>query len=397
MTHPSVAPVRFAVAAFDALAAQVALLDRHGEIMAVNAAWRAFAQENGGADSVGANYLALCDATCGEDRENAAQMAAGIRAVLSGEEALFELEYPCHSPAEQRYFMVRVTAFTQDGLRYAVVAHENITRRKLAELEIVRLNRTLEERVEARTRELELSQAILARQNAELEDRNQALAQFAYVASHDLQEPLRTLGAYADILRHRYAGRQLDDRADTYLMHIAEQVFRARQLVRDILTLSNVAAQPPMKVLDLGALADEVGRSLPWPEGAQSSRAELPRVRANAAQVRQLLTNLLGNAIKFRSDRPLRVHLDGHAEGAWVHFTLRDNGIGIAPKHAEQVFVMFQRLHSRTLTGGNGIGLAVCRKVVERHGGRIWIDPEQEAGIAVHFTLPAASGPVSSE
>ncbi|NTY01358.1 ATP-binding protein [Deinococcus sp. JMULE3] len=388
------APVRFVAAAFDALAASVAILDDRGVILTVNDAWRDFARLNGGNSGEGVNYLEVCDAAQGEDREDAQKIAAGIRAVLAGHETLFELEYPCHSPHEDRYFMARVTPFTQDDRRYAVVAHENITRRKSAELEVLRLARELEARVERRTRELEDSRAVLAQQNAQLEDRNQALAQFAYVASHDLQEPLRTLGAYADILRHRYAGKVLDERADTYLLRITEQVTRARQLVRDILTLSNVASQPPLQPLDLGPLWDEAVRGLPWPSQAQVTRSELPRIEGNPPQARQLLQNLLGNALKFRAARPLQVHLSGvlTEDGTQVQFTLRDNGIGIAPQHTEKVFVMFQRLHTRAVTGGNGIGLAVCRKVVERHGGRIWLEPQEE-GLQVHFTLPAEGHP----
>ncbi|WP_019586046.1 sensor histidine kinase [Deinococcus apachensis] len=390
MTRSPASPSRYVSAAFDALSANVAILNARGEILAVNAAWRAFARENGGGDDVGSNYLEVCEGSWGEDREDALSIAAGIRSVLAGEQALFELEYPCHSPTEQRYFAARVTCFVQDGERYAVVAHENITRRKRAELEVRELNRTLEVRVEERTREVEASNLALELKNAELEDRNRDLAQFAYVASHDLQEPLRILGAYADLLRHRYQGRQLDERADTYLMHINEQVFRARQLVRDVLTLSNVTARPPLARLDLRQVWDEVCLSLPWPEDARPECGEVPPVCANAAQVRQLLTNLLGNAIKFRADEPLEVSLRARAQGGWVQFALSDNGIGIAPKHAEKVFVMFQRLHSRTLTGGNGIGLAVCKKIVERHGGRIWIEPHAGRGTTVRFTLPAA-------
>ena len=250
-------PQRFAGAAFDALSAIIAILDDRGVILAVNEAWRTFARENGGDDDVGVNYLSVCEAALGADRRDAQQIAVGIRAVLAGQETLFELEYPCHSPTEQRFFVARVTAFEQDGARFALVAHENITRRKLAELEAARLNAQLESRIQERTQALAASQAKLERQNAELEDRNQALAQFAYVASHDLQEPLRTLGAYADILRHRYTGKVLDERADTYLQRITEQAFRARQLVRDILTLSNVATQPPLSPMNLG----EIGRA----------------------------------------------------------------------------------------------------------------------------------------
>lgn len=404
MPRSPASPGRFAIAALDALLANVAILDAGGEILAVNAAWKAFSRENGGGNDVGGNYLRVCDGTQGEDRDDAARIAAGIREVLRREQPQFELEYPCHSPTEWRYFLARVTCFVQDGERYAVVAHENISRRKLAELEVRELNRTLEARVEERTREVEAARLALEvknteleaaglaleAKNAELEDRNAELAQFVYVASHDLQEPLRTLGAYADILRHRYQGRQLDERADGYLMHIGEQVFRARQLVRDVLTLSYVTSSPPMGTLDVRRVWDEVSLSLPWPEDARAQCGVTPPVQANVAQIRQLLTNLLSNAIKFRSNRLLEVKLTAWQADDWVHFALADNGIGIAPQHAEKVFMMFQRLHSRTLTGGNGIGLAVCKKVVERHGGQIWIEPCEAGGTQVRFMLPAA-------
>ncbi|MFC4638365.1 ATP-binding protein [Deinococcus hohokamensis] len=237
--------------------------------------------------------------------------------------------------------------------------------------------------------QLQRAHDALARSNAELQHRNDELAQFAYVASHDLQEPLRILGAYSDILRHRYEG-QLDSRAQTYLRHIGEQVFRARQLVRDVLTLSNVTEQPPLADVDLQKLWQDISPTLPWPAGAQVDCGELPHVYANVAQVQQLLTNLFGNAIKFRAERPLHITFTGEQRGRWVHLAVRDNGVGIAPEHAEQVFVMFQRLQNRTeQLSGNGIGLAVCKKVVERHGGHIWIEGKVGEGTTVHFTLPA--------
>lgn len=399
------APQRYTAQAFDALSANVAILAEGGEILAVNAAWRAFAQENAGgqpvSDGVGSDYLAVCDATQGEDREVAVQTAAGIRAVLAGQQPRFELEYPCQTVRGQMHFVVRVTCFVQDGARYAVVAHEDITRRKLAELEVRQLNRSLEARVAERTREAEAARAELQRKNDELERSNQELAQFAAVASHDLQEPLRTLSAYADLLRHRYQD-QLDARALGYLRTITEQVARARQLVRDVLTVSQVSDGAPLDRLDLGAVWAQEVAALTWPAGAEYHADPLPPVQADGAQVRQLLQNLLGNAVKFRADRPLRVSLSGRRladpwQGDWVEFALRDNGLGIAEEHREGVFIMFRRLHGRTPTGGNGIGLAVCKKVVERHGGRIWLDSREGEGTTVYFTLPAAgstpSGP----
>lgn len=393
MSRSPVPPGQYATAAFDALTANIAILDAQGCILVVNRAWREFGGDNdspNGGDDVGSNYLTICETTQGEDRRDALQLAAGIRQVLDGEQPVFELEYPCHSPTELRYFLARVTRFEQGGRPYAVVAHENITRRKLAELEVRTLNRTLERRVHARTRELDESHVTLTGRNTELARSNRELAEFAHVASHDLQEPLRTLGAYTDLLRHRYRD-QLDERGQGYLVHMQAQVTRARQLVRDVLTLASVEAQPSLEDLDLCPLWEEVCQGQAPPEDAQLICGPLPHVRANAAQMRQLLANLLSNALKFRAERPLQLTLHGWAEGPEVHLVLQDNGLGIAPEHAEQVFQMFQRLHSRSRSGGNGIGLAVCRKVVERHGGRIWIEPgEGQVGTAVHFTLPAA-------
>lgn len=384
-------PERFAVAAFDALMANIAIVDADGVIVAVNRAWTVFASDNGGSSNdVGINYLLVCDAARGQDGGDAHAIAAGIRAVLAGEQPLYELEYPCHTATQLRYYVARVTRFEQDGAHYALVAHEDITRRKLAELEVSSLNASLERRVLERTRALEAGERDLQRLNTELTARNEELSQFVYVASHDLQEPLRTLGAYADILRHRYRGRQFDERADAYLGHITEQVGRARRLVRDVLALATVSEEAPREVTDLAEVCREVQAELDWPPDARLHAAPLPPVWASPLQMRQLLDNLLGNALKFHGAAPLQVTLSAEAEGELVHFILRDNGIGIAPEHTEKVFGMFQRLHGRTATGGNGIGLAVCRRIVERHGGRIWIEAAPGGGSALHFTLPVA-------
>lgn len=389
--RPDLPPERFALAAFDALLANIAILDSGGAIVAVNRAWTVFAGNNGGRDSdVGTNYLTICDAAQGEDSSDAHAIAAGIRAVMAGDMRLYELEYPCHTATEQRYFLARVTRFEQDGEAFALVAHEDITRRKQAELEVMTLNASLERRVLERTEALKAGEEVLQNLNRELVNRNEELSQFVYVASHDLQEPLRTLGAYADILRHRYRGKQLDERADSYLGHITEQVGRARRLVRDVLALTTVSEDAPRTATRLGELCALVLDELVWPPDAELHVGELPAVWANPPQMRQLLDNLLGNALKFRRDTPLRVELGAEVDGDMAHFTLRDNGIGVAPEYAEKVFGMFQRLHGRTPTGGNGIGLAVCRRIVERHGGRIWIGDSAPGGIAIHFTLPAA-------
>ena len=411
--HTLATSPRFAVATYDALTANIAILNSAGEIIAVNRAWVRFAEAFGGQDDIGQNYLEVCEQTQGEERAMAISIAEGIRAVLQDPEAVTETEYPCALPDGMHYFLARVTGFVQDGAAYAVVAHQDITRRKRAELEVHDLNRHLEERVAERTQALQLTeqrleahnaeleriQTELGRKNAALEERNLELAQFTYVASHDLQEPLRILGIYNDLLQHRYA-ETFDERGQSYLAHMAEQVRRARQLVRDVLTFSNISAasSASSEPTDVLPIWQESAGMLDWPADAQySCLAALP-VQMHPAQLRQLLSNLLTNAIKFRTERPLRVTLTARRDGKWLEFRLCDNGVGIAAEQLDKVFLMFQRLQTRAATEGNGIGLAVCKKIVERQGGRIWLESRSGEGTCVVFTLPAAEpeGPQTS-
>ncbi|MFC3834829.1 ATP-binding protein [uncultured Deinococcus sp.] len=391
MPHRTFSPGRYAVAAFDALSAHVAILDERGVVLAVNRAWDVFARSNGGGNELGTNYLELCRQVRGPEQADALAVVDGITRVLQGDIDTFEWEYPCHSPTEQRFFVARVTQFVQDGQTYALVAHENITRRKVAELEVRELNRTLEARVHARTQELEASQRTLEQQNRALEYSNDELSQFAAVASHDLQEPLRTLSLHADMLLERHLGRPIDDRAERHLRHIITQAGRARRLVQDVLTMTELSATPSTDVVDLGALLPEVLEALSWPPTAPPVWGDLPPVRANAGQMRQLLTNLLGNALKYSEGRNLVVSITGAQTGDTVTVDVADAGSGIPAEHRTHVFELFRRLHNRTPTSGNGIGLTVCSKIIERHGGRIWITGNTLGGTSVHFTLPAAS------
>ncbi|AWN22528.1 two-component sensor histidine kinase [Deinococcus irradiatisoli] len=393
MQRSSTSP-RFAVAAYDALNANIAILNAEGEILAVNRAWTNFARRYDGDSGVGQNYLRICDQTTGDDQAVAYTIAAGIRDTLANPDHLTEVEYPCALPSGVHYFLARVSGFEQDGESFAVVAHQDITRRKHAELEVRELNRHLEERVLERTQALSEREQQLQERNreleriqAELEERNLELAQFTYVASHDLQEPLRILGMYNDLLQHRY-GDHFDERGQTYLRHIAQQASRARQLVRDVLAFASISAQPGEEQVDMQALWEDIVPTLPWPHDAQVRCAPTPPVLGHAAQMRQLLNNLLGNSLKFRAERPLEVSLSVRELGEWAEFRLQDNGVGIAGPYTEKVFQMFQRSHA--LTPGNGIGLAVCRKIVERQGGTIHLESQEGAGTCVIFTLPLA-------
>ncbi len=221
---------------------------------------------------------------------------------------------------------------------------------------------------------------------------NQELEHFAYVASHDLQEPLRTVASFAQLLSRRYQGR-LDADADDFLGFMADGAARMQTLINDLLAFSRVGTRgkpfepvPCEKVLQAALANLELAIA---ESGAVITHDPLPTVLADESQWVQLLQNLLGNAIKFRRPAETPRVLLGVARqpGAW-HFSVRDNGLGIAPQYFERIFIIFQRLHSRDTYPGTGIGLAICKKIVERHGGRIWVESEPGHGATFHFTIP---------
>jgi PAS domain S-box-containing protein len=227
----------------------------------------------------------------------------------------------------------------------------------------------------------------LKRSNAELE-------QFAYVASHDLQEPLRGVTSMVQLLQQRYQG-QLDARADQYIGLAVDAATRMQALINDLLAFSRVQrrAQPfrpipldkPLAVA-LANLQVAIEES-----GALITHDPLPTLQADAGQLTQLLQNLIGNAIKFHAEQTPRIHLSAtRQEDAWC-FAVRDNGIGIAPEYFERIFVIFQRLHARQAYPGTGIGLALCKKIVEHHGGQIWVESQLGAGATFFFTIPDRS------
>ncbi len=234
--------------------------------------------------------------------------------------------------------------------------------------------------LQARARDLE-------RSNAELE-------QFAYVASHDLQEPLRKVASFCQLLQRRYIG-QLDARADQYIEFAVDGAKRMQALIDDLLAFSRVgrADREPVLVSCAAALsqarvnvAGEIRRS-----GASVEATDLPSVRAELSLITSLFQNLISNAIKFRGDKPPVVQISAdRADDYWL-FSVADNGIGVEPEYADRIFVIFQRLHDRAAYAGTGIGLAMCRKIVEHYGGRIWLDTSYRDGARFCFTLPVAA------
>ena len=270
------------------------------------------------------------------------------------------------------------------------VLKENLTRLSVS------VRRALEE---ARLRvERKRAQDELARKVDELARSNEDLEQFAYVASHDLQEPLRMVAAYTQLLAERYRGK-LDDNADKYIGYAVEGAVRMQALIEDVLAFSRVGRNGhEHQATDCDSAVDEAIKNLTaavQESGVTVTRSPLPILVADQVHLVHLFQNLIGNAIKFRGREPPVVKISAEKNGSEWLFTVADNGIGIAPEHKEFIFKIFQRLHTRSEYSGNGIGLAICRKIVEQHGGRIWVDSEAGQGSTFRFTL--AAGPADKE
>ncbi len=254
---------------------------------------------------------------------------------------------------------------------------QDVTAHKIMEMHLQNMNQVLEDRVAQRTRELERS--------------NWDLQQFAYVASHDLKEPLRIVAGFVQLLEKRYSGK-IDDKATQYISYVVDGVRQMDALIESLLSYARVGSQnEPLSHVNtetvlnrslryLGCLIDEKGATITWDS--------LPTVVADEGQLVQVFQNLLGNAIKFHSDRPPAVHVSCCQTGGEWLFSVRDNGIGIDAQYADRIFVIFQKLHARSVYEGTGIGLALCKRIVERHGGRIWMESALGVGSTFYFTVP---------
>jgi PAS domain S-box-containing protein len=304
-----------------------------------------------------------------------AQLAAH-KAACEAHEPFHELEFGRRDAnGQMHYVSVSGQPIYDDEGEFAGYrgVGKDITRRKLDEAAL----REAHDELEHKAREL-------ARSNEELQ-------QFAYVASHDLQEPLRMISSYTQLIQRRY-GERLDGDAKEFMDYIVDGAARMKQLIEDLLAYSRVGTRGRdfEEVDSSAALAKALAnlRGAQEASGAKVTHDALPRVVADASQLTQLFQNLIGNAMKFRGDEPPRIHVGCETrDHVWV-FTVRDNGIGLDTQYADRIFMMFQRLHNKTEYPGTGIGLAICKKIVERHGGRIWVESQPGQGCTFGFTLP---------
>ncbi|HEY0792874.1 MAG TPA: ATP-binding protein [Chthoniobacterales bacterium] len=229
----------------------------------------------------------------------------------------------------------------------------------------------------------------LARSNSELE-------QFAHVASHDLQEPLRAVASCVQLLQKRYAG-QLDARADEFILHAVQATKRMQTLINDLLLYSRVGTQMrSFGLADAAVVLEQALASLAVAlseSGTTVTHGPLPTVNADPSQLAQVFQNLIGNAIKFRGAQPSVIAIGAERRANEWLFSVSDNGIGIEEQYFERIFRVFQRLHTRRQYEGTGIGLAICKKVVERHGGRLWIESQVGKGSTFYFTIPETLQP----
>jgi PAS domain S-box-containing protein len=301
---------------------------------------------------------------------------AAHKALLDARKPFYDLEYGrIDADGKMRYLSTSGQPVFDASGRFAGYrgVGRDITARKLAEAAL----RAAHDDLERKAKELQ-------RSNAELE-------QFAYVASHDLQEPLRMIGSYTQLLERRYASR-LDSDALEFMHFIVDGATRMKQLIEDLLAYSRVGTRgKALQRVSMKAVYDRAVLNLRGAieqSGVIVASDVLPEVWGDDVQLAQLLQNLIANALKFRREAPPRIHLGvSENEREWT-FCMSDNGIGIEPAYFERIFMVFQRLHTRDEYPGTGIGLAICKKVVDRHGGRIWVESEPGAGSRFSFTLP---------
>jgi signal transduction histidine kinase len=332
----------------------------------------------------------------GAGNEYMEQLRAGLAGMKAEEERLLGERTTELTASSQRTRAVLVFGECLGLMILGVagfVTQREMVQRRRAEEAVRKANAELERKVAERTAEL-------AERAKDLERSNMELQQFAYVASHDLQEPLRTIASFTQLLAKRYADK-LDDKAREFIAFAVDGSKRMQTLINDLLSFSRVGTQGNALVpVRCDGILDAVLRNLKRAieeSGAVITRDALPVVLADEMQLGQLVQNLVANAIKFHGNKAPRIHIGAERSGPGWKISVRDNGIGIAQEHHERIFVIFQRLHTKTQYAGTGIGLAICKKIAERHGGRIWVEATPGGGSTFSFTIGDAQSFESKE
>ncbi len=365
------------------------------------------------ANSTAANVLGITvEEMIGKDdnqlfpAEIAAQIIEVDRAIVTtGKALVYEEAAPKQGKIETLLTVKCPWRDAEGNIIGAIGISRDISDRKQAEAALKQARDRLEIRVKERTKELSEANAALQLEIAErreaeakleqltldLQRSNQELEQFAYLASHDLQEPLRAVTGYTEVLAQEYESH-FDETAKEYMGYIIDGATRMRQLIQDLLSYSRVGTRGKAFVTTdcNGALRQALTDLLLAiaENNAIITYDALPIVRGEKAQLAQLFQNLIANAIKFRREEPPQIHIWAEAKDDLWLFGVRDNGIGIKPRYLERIFELFKRLHTRKEFPGTGIGLAICKKIVERHGGNIWAQSQPGVGTTFYFTLP---------
>jgi len=376
MTLEEQARETLAHGAIDGLAAHIAILDGEGGILAVNAAWRGFAESSAPAGRVVGermNYLGVCDAAAGDWAEEAGGVAAGIRAVLSGETEMFSFDYPCHSPMEQRWFNLRVTRFPGSGSARVIVSHEDITARREAE-----------EALRVRVEELDAMTRTLERRNAELD-------QFAYVTPHDLKAPLRGIANLSRWIEEDLEEAISPEVAGQFDL-LRGRVGRMEAMIEGILQYSRVGrTEIAPAVVDVKALLTEVIDLLDPPPGTAVTLGDaMPTLWTQRLPLQQVFQNLLSNAIKHHDKADGHIHVGARPSAGGHEFTVVDDGPGIAPAYQDRIWMLFQTLEAQDKVENTGVGLALVKKIVEGQGGTVGVTSEEGRGATFRFTWPQA-------
>ncbi len=360
---------RFANATVDSLTAHIAILNETGTIIAVNAAWKRFGEENGLASerhAVGANYLDVCAHKCGDDDEFAIAAVYGIRSVLNGQQEKFCLEYPCHAPTEQRWFMMTATPFDGAGPTRVVVCHENITSRKMAER--------------------------MAREQLGLREAVAGMEQVLGVVAHELRTPLAALRAIGEFLLSDGARQTAE--AERFLIEMSHEVDRMSDTVNNLLEaarLNSGRARWNWSAVDLPGIIEEAVASMrPLVNAAKVSLVcqidrPLGPALGDAEAIRRLVINLLSNARKYTAQGRIKVRGRRYAndEGDWLEIVVEDTGCGIASEKLARLgeaFALNSGVVGNNHISGTGMGLAICKGIAAAHGGELRIESAQGRG-----------------